>query len=135
MNGIRFAVLLSFTVLFMGAYGCGSSDSSAGSNAGAGGSASGAGGAQSCGTANCGATQYCVIPCCGGTALPCFQPPDGGTCPTGSTTGCLGASFMCSDPASCCQPEPCVPPPPYCSDTVPSGCITEQGKTCRLTCA
>ncbi|HEY2404574.1 MAG TPA: hypothetical protein VGI10_01155 [Polyangiaceae bacterium] len=128
---------------FASAYGCGSSDGSSASSAGAagaaagsGGSSAGAGGAQSCGDTPCGPAQYCVIPCCGGTAQPCFQAPDGGTCPAGSTTGCLsGPSYLCLNPATCCQPAPCTPPPPYCSNTIPTGCLMQQGRTCRLTCA
>ena len=122
----------------------GSSAGASGSNAGhggasgsaaGGGSSAGAGGAQSCGGTTCGPTQYCVIPCCGGTAQPCFQAPDGGTCPPGSSLGCfMGSSFTCTSPAACCQPAPCVPPSPYCSDKLPTGCLQE-GRTCRLTCA
>ena len=119
----------------------GAAAGSAGSTAGSGGasdgaSGSGAGGDQSgdlaCGASVCGKAQYCVFPCCGGAPPPCFQAPGGGDCPAGSHSGfCIGG-FGCTPPATCCQMDPCTPPPPYCSDTAPVGCITQQGRTCHL---
>lgn len=128
----------------------GSSGGASGSPAGTGGSTAGSGGASdgasgsgtggdadgdlACGAVVCGNAQYCVFPCCGGAPPACFQAPQGGTCPAGSHGGCLGG-FQCTPPAACCQFDPCVPPPPYCSDTAPVGCLTQQGRTCRLGCA
>lgn len=122
---------------------------SAGTSAGAGGTAGGTGGASAgtsgaspaagsgggvaCGATTCGAAQYCIFPCCGGAPPSCFQLPDGVTCPTGTHSGCLSTT-QCTSPATCCQPDPCMPGPPHCSDTLPIGCFTE-GHTCHLTCA
>ncbi len=128
----------------------GSQAGSGGSHAGSGGSAAGAGGASAgtsgsgaggdesgeiaCGGLLCGSGQYCVFPCCGGAPPQCFQAPQAGMCPAGSHAGCVGG-FQCAPGTSCCQADPCVPPPPYCSDTAPVGCITQQGRTCHLGCA
>ncbi len=113
----------------------GSSGSSAGANA-YGGSSAGAGGSLPCGATTCSAGQYCIVPCCGGTAPLCFDPPDGGACPAGSTRGCVsGASYNCANAADCCEPAVCTPPPPYCGDTLPSAGCLAQGRTCRLECA
>ncbi|HEX3850569.1 MAG TPA: hypothetical protein VGF76_23550 [Polyangiaceae bacterium] len=114
----------------------GSSLGGSASTGGSGGTSAGTAGVQSCGAATCGANQYCVVPCCGGPAPLCFPPPDGGTCPEGSTTGCFGgASDACTNSATCCQPASCNPAPPYCSDTLPSsGCLLED-RTCHLECA
>jgi hypothetical protein len=114
----------------------GASAGAAGAASGDGGASAGAGGAHWCGNTTCGSTQYCVIPCCGGAAQPCFPAPDGGMCPSGSHLGCYGAqSYVCTSPAACCQPAPCDAPLPYCSNTIPTGCLTEQARTCRFTCA
>jgi hypothetical protein len=62
-----------------------------GAGAGSGGASTGAGsagGSSSCGSQTCGATQYCVNPCCGGNAPACMVKPDGGTCPAGAHQGC-----------------------------------------------
>jgi hypothetical protein len=105
-----------------------------GSSAGASGSNTGgdAGGALPCGAESCGAAQYCVFPCCGGAAPACMQLPEGTTCPAGFHSGCFGG--QCSSPATCCQADPCTPPPPYCSDKLPIGCLLE-GRSCRIACA
>lgn len=159
MRSIRFVIVCALAAPFAGAYGCGGSESSsgasagaagsggssagaagssagaAGSSAGTAGSSAGAGGAQSCGTTTCGPTQYCVIPCCGGAPQACVQALDGGACPSGTVPGCFSApSYTCVNAANCCQPAPCTPPPPYCSDTAPPGCPNGQGRTCRLAC-
>ncbi len=119
-----------------GAAGRGGGSSAEGGSGGASGSSAGAGGAQSCGTTICAANQYCVVPCCGGTAPLCFDPPDGGACPNGATKGCVsGASYNCANAANCCEPAPCKPPAPYCSDTMPSGGCLLEGRTCHLECA
>lgn len=116
-----------------------SGDAAGGSSAqggSSGGSGAGVGGAELCGMTTCSANQYCVVPCCGGPAPLCFDPPDGGACPDGSTQGCFsGASYACASVATCCQPVACTPPLPYCSDTLPSGGCSLQGRTCRLECA
>lgn len=75
-----------------------------------------------CGSQVCGPGQYCVHPCCGGGAPLCLPPPeDGGTCPAGTsyTDSCISTGL----PG--CEPEPCTPPPPYCSDEIPVGCSQE----------
>ncbi len=129
----------------------GSPAGSGGSAAGSGGSAAGSGGASAgtsgsgaggdengdlaCGASVCGPGQYCVFPCCGGAPPPCFPAPQGGMCPAGSHAGFCISGITCTPPATCCQFDPCVPPPPYCSDTAPVGCITQQGRTCHLGCA
>jgi hypothetical protein len=76
-----------------------------------------------CGTTTCGATSYCVHPCCGGAPPACVPKSDGGTCPAGT------------HPSSCiapggegCEADPCTPPPPYCTDdlkSLPFGCQSE----------
>lgn len=112
----------------------GSTAGSGGASAGSSG-AGGTGGELACGASVCGAGQYCVFPCCGGAPPPCFQAPESGECPVGSHVGsCIGGTG-CTPPATCCQFDPCIPPPPYCSDTAPVGCITQQGRTCHLGCA
>ena len=93
-----------------------------------------------CGSTSCGASQYCVIPCCGGTAPACFPESGDGACPTGSHSGCSSNPGMCTSPAKCCQFDPCMPPPPYCSDTQPQICFPSPGspgqaRTCQMTCA
>jgi hypothetical protein len=115
--------------------GAGGSATGGASGAGTGGSSTGgdAGGALPCGATSCGPAQYCVFPCCGGAPPACFQLPDGSTCPAGSHSGCFFGT-QCTNPATCCQPDPCTPPPPYCSDTLPIGCLLE-GRSCRLACA
>jgi hypothetical protein len=121
----------------------GSSNADAGGSTGAGassitgGASAGTGGAGpiSCGTNTCSAAQYCVIPCCGGTAPACFSVGDAGACPGGSHLGCSPpSSYTCSNPATCCQYDPCTPPAPYCSETIPVGCFTT-GRTCQMMCA
>lgn len=112
--------------------------SGSGGSAGQGG-ASGSGGSAgngSCGGQTCGATQYCVIPCCGGAPPSCFPVPGSGSCPAGSHSGCTSFSgSQCSPPMTCCQSDPCTPPPPYCVDTLPIGCSLLEGRTCRMGCA
>src|SRR6478736_48093 len=116
-------------------------------NAGAAGSsganAGGAGGEPlACGSMTCGAAQYCVIPCCGGTAPACFPASTDGKCPTGSHSGCTTNPTACTSPASCCQQDDCTAPPPFCSDAVPSMCFSSQGlpgppkdRICQKMCA
>jgi hypothetical protein len=116
-------------------------------NAGeAGSSGANAGGASSepfaCGSMTCGASQYCVIPCCGGAAPACFPLAGDGTCPAGSHSGCNWNPPQCTTPASCCQYDNCSPPPPYCSDAKPTFCFPSPGlpgpaldRTCRMMCA
>jgi hypothetical protein len=68
-----------------------------------------------CGSQTCGATQYCLHPCCGGVAPACEPMPDSGTCPPGTHSeqcqpwggGTFGAN---------CRQDPCTPPPPSCID-------------------
>jgi hypothetical protein len=78
----------------------------------------GSGGGQACGSAMCKTNQVCVHPSCGGGTPPqCFQAPDGGQCPQGTT-------FQQSCPPTFkpgCLPGPCTPPPPFCAD-VPASC-------------
>jgi hypothetical protein len=88
-----------------------------------------------CGTAPCGKAQYCVFPCCGGAPPACFAAPANATCPAGSHSGCVAPfSGGCTPPANCCQAEPCSPPPPYCTDKAPIGCVPQQDRSCRLSC-
>jgi hypothetical protein len=64
-----------------------------------------------CGSAACGATEYCIVPCSGGS-LPICIPPANGACPSGTRSGmCLGDGGP--------TPSGCVtsPPPPYCSES------------------
>jgi len=114
------------------------SSSTGGASAGgtAGGTSVGGDGPLACGSATCTATQFCVIPCCGGAAPACFPVAgDAGTCPAGSHSGCTApASYACSPSTTCCQYNPCTPPSPYCSDSQPTGCFTT-GRTCRMMCA
>jgi hypothetical protein len=63
-----------------------------------------------CGSATCGATQYCIHPCCGGVAM-CIEKPEGGTCPAGTTPGQCSPSGQ-----EGCIGGNCTPPPPYCVD-------------------
>jgi hypothetical protein len=122
------------------------SSSSGGNASQAGSSGANLGGATgqpfSCGSTSCAPAQYCVIPCCGGPAPACFPASSDGTCPTGSHPGCSfsSGSGTCTPPASCCQPDDCTPPPPYCAGTKPQICFPSSGlpgseRTCRLTCA
>ena len=111
----------------------GASAGSGGASTGGASAGSGGGGPLSCGSQTCGATQYCVNPCCGGNAPACMAKPDGGTCPAGTHQGCSNG-VQCMNPSDCCQFDPCTPPPPYCSDKVPVGCLLE-GRTCQLVCA
>jgi len=124
----------------------GAAGSSGANAAGAGSSGANAGGAGgeplACGSMTCGASQYCVIPCCGGTAPACFPASSDGTCPTGSHSGCNSNPGQCTSPASCCQYDPCTAPPPYCSDATPTFCFSSPGlpgppqnRTCRMMCA
>jgi len=65
----------------------------------------------------------------------CFALPAEGKCPAGSHSGCNGGSVGCQPPASCCQPDACTPPPAYCSDKEPIGCLPMGNRTCQMTCA
>ena len=121
----------------------GSSGANAAGAGSSGGNAGGAGGEPlACGSMTCGASQYCVIPCCGGTAPACFPASSDGTCPTGSHSGCNSNLGQCTSPASCCQYDPCSAPPPYCSDSTPTLCFPSPGvpgppqnRICRMMCA
>ena len=116
-----------------GGTGAGSGGASAGS--GGAGAGAGGGGPLSCGSQTCGATQYCVEPCCGGNLPACVVKPDGGTCPAGTHQGCSNG-VQCMNPSDCCQSDPCTPPPPYCRDVVPAGCLLDGGtRTCRVVCS
>jgi len=125
-----------------------------GANAGSGGVSSGAAGSSganaggvggeplACGSMTCGAAQYCVIPCCGGTAPACFPASSDGKCPAGSHSGCTTNPTACTSPASCCQQDDCTPPPPFCSDAVPAMCFPSPGvpgppkdRICKKMCA
>lgn len=111
---------------------------SAGGNSATGGStvSNGGGGPIACGSTTCSADQYCVIPCCGGAAPACFSVGDAGTCPSGSHSGCnMPATTGCAVGTTCCQYNPCVPPPPYCTTTKPTGCTIMTDRTCRILCA
>ena len=66
-----------------------------------------------CGTQTCGPTQYCIHPCCGGAPPACIEKPEGGSCPAGYHDGC---SYGGCAGVSCCEMDPCTPPPPYCAD-------------------
>lgn len=84
-----------------------------------------------CGTTTCGATQYCVNPCCGGAKPQCYANPDGGACPVGFHAGaCMGGEQGC-------EQDPCKPPPAYCIDDpnkAPAGCM-KQGHGFACLCA
>jgi len=123
--------------------GAAGSSGNAGQAGSSGAHSGGAGGEPlACGSMTCGASQYCVIPCCGGTAPACFPASSDGTCPTGSHSGCNSNLGQCTSPVSCCQYDPCSAPPPYCSDSEPTLCFSSQGlpgppqnRTCRMMCA
>jgi len=95
-----------------------------------------------CGSVTCGAAQYCVIPCCGGTAPACFPASSDGKCPAGSHSGCSTNPTACTSSSSCCQQDSCSPPPPFCSDAKPTMCFSSpgvpgpaQGRICQMMCA
>lgn len=87
-----------------------------------------------CGTDTCAPNQYCINPCCGGAAPACFAKPDGGTCPAGTHDGCSPPVFGTCTGGNCCQEDPCTPPPSYCADQPPAGCLL-QGRSCLMLCA
>lgn len=87
-----------------------------------------------CGSDTCSVTQYCIHPCCGGAPPPCMSMPEGGACPIGFHQGCSSPMGACSNPQNCCEMDPCTPPPAYCADTPPQGCLL-QGGDCFLLCA
>jgi len=137
-----------------GASGSGDSHEHAGSSdtggsagqAGSSGASAGGGGGQpvACGSTICEASQYCVIPCCGGTAPMCFPAPsDGSMCPTGSHAGCRSNFGTCTSPANCCQYDDCTPPPPYCTEMKPQFCFPNPSvpgppgpdRICQMMCA
>ena len=68
------------------------------------------------------------------TPFPCAND---GTCPAGTHSGCTFNFGQCTPPASCCQYDPCTPPPPYCADKSPGGCVPDsnQPRICRMACA
>lgn len=110
---------------------------SSGANAGG-----GDGAPLACGSMTCGASQYCVIPCCGGAAPACFPSSSDGKCPAGSHSGCTTNPTACTSPAGCCQQDNCTPQPPFCTDAWPAMCFTlqglpdqGQGRTCHKMCA
>jgi len=106
------------------------------SGAGTGGASGGnSGGPVACGGSICGPQQFCVIPCCGGAPPACVPKFGDGSCPPGTHAGCTFNLGSCTTPGSCCQSDPCTPPPPYCSDTKPNYCFPENERTCRLMCA
>ncbi|MCC7540340.1 MAG: hypothetical protein IT379_29255 [Deltaproteobacteria bacterium] len=88
-----------------------------------------AGGPGPCGGATCTAGQRCIRPCCGGAEPPCEPAPDdAGGCPAGSTT-----CFLPSGGEGC--QTFCTPPPPYCSDTIPTGCMLDASGEVLCLCA
>ena len=123
--------------------GSGGQSGNAGEAGASGANAAGGGGEPlPCGSVTCGASQYCVIPCCGGTAPACFPVPSDSKCPAGSHSGCTTGPAACAPPANCCQYDPCSPPPPFCSDAKPALCFPTPGlpdpgqsRTCRQMCA
>jgi hypothetical protein len=84
-----------------------------------------------CGAATCSATQYCENPCCGGAAPPCLPALDAGQCPVGTH-----ADPTCWAASGACREDPCTPPPPFCTDKVPTdpGC-TRNGHQIVCMCA
>jgi hypothetical protein len=121
--------------------GAGSAGAGAGGGSGAAGSGSGGASAGSAGAAgatagscaDCGETQYCVLPCCGGQPI-CTPAPASGACPAGTRNGC---TIPCVHESGCCE-QICMPGPPTCSDTIPIGCYqrpNESSRVCQLTCA
>jgi hypothetical protein len=107
----------------------GMSGGTAGASAGSGGD-----GLIVCGSQSCGASQYCVMPCCGGPRPQCLAKPDAGACPAGTHSGCTIGVGDCASPADCCEDDPCVAAAPYCSDQAPTGCLI-QGRACIMQCA
>lgn len=71
----------------------------------------------SCGGATCTGGERCIHPCCGGAGPVCEPLPDGGVC---------GADEPCAlgDGQMGCR-RLCTPPPPYCSSTIPAGCMDD----------
>ena len=108
-----------------------------GGSAGTGAGTAGTGGAGpiECGAQICSASQYCVIPCCGGAPPQCTPKPSGGTCPAGTHAGCAVNISQCPDPVNCCQQDACTPPPRFCSDEMPVGCAIVVGRSCMMGCA
>ena len=82
-----------------------------------------------CDDQTCNTSQYCIHPCCGGAPPQCTPLPASGQCDPGTHAGCL-APGTCSA-ASCCQEDPCVPPPPYCADQPQGTCVN---RSCQLAC-
>jgi hypothetical protein len=77
-----------------------------------------------CGTTTCGASQYCLNPCCGGAPPQCIAKPPGGVCPVGFHDAmCPGGT------APGCEADPCKPPPARCVDDPAKevGCTLESG--------
>lgn len=95
------------------------------------------GGPLPCGGSTCSASQYCVMPCCGGAPPACIPISGDGKCPAGTHGGCTFNSSLCTSPASCCQYDPCTPPAPFCADKSPVGCFFDPStpRICRMTCA
>lgn len=95
------------------------------------------GGPLPCGGTTCGASQYCVIPCCGGAPPACVPMSSDGNCPAGTHSGCSFNFGQCTSPGDCCQYDPCIPPAPYCADKNPGGCFPDAGqpRVCRMACA
>jgi hypothetical protein len=62
-----------------------------------------------CGANTCTTNEYCVVPCCGGAAPPCFMENPDGSCPEGTTSGTCGSGEFG------CVPPPCTPPAPFCA--------------------
>ncbi len=93
----------------------------------------GSDGPLACGSATCSASEYCVTPCCGGAYPQCEDMPASGVCPTGTheDTTCNNTQT-----GKGCRPDPCRPPPPYCTGDVTKldyGC-TPDPKTRLVTC-
>jgi hypothetical protein len=122
------------TLLLVGCGGgTGGSDAGGGSGgttgaAGSGGmsGSGGAGGAVMCGDAQCGSSQVCVHPSCGGVLIAiCLPLGDAAACPDGWTMrDCAN-----EDGGLGCAPPPCTPPPPSCVD-IPAACAGTPSCSC-----
>lgn len=111
---MRFAFLVSCFVLACGGT---TTDGDAGVDSGGDGASpdafGDATGPFSCGTATCSANEVCVHPCCGGAPPPCYATDDAGACPPGTST--TNPGFCPPQSPGPCVPDPCTPPPEYCS--------------------
>lgn len=108
------------------------SSSSTSSSTSSSGSTFDAGQRYACGTTTCAASQYCVSPCCGGAQQACYVLDSGTTCPSGFSYG------FCNEGGGYgCVPDPCTPPPPYCTGSLsglPAGCSQDTGDPRKVVC-